>query len=251
LLLLFDITSDHHMLKFSLSSWLTLLIFAAGCGNGANKQPPAPQANPSMTQRSDTGSPRQPGTGRPAEPGTGNIVFFGNSLTAGYGVQESEAFPALIRRRIDSLRLPYTVINAGLSGETSAGGKNRVGWIIRQPVAIFVLELGANDGLRGIPVAGTIANLQAIIDSVKEKYPSAKILLAGMKIPPSMGNEYASAFSAAFRQLATRNKVYLIPFILEGVGGVPELNQSDGIHPTAKGHTIVAKNVWNVLKELL
>jgi acyl-CoA thioesterase-1 len=166
-------------------------------------------------------------------------------------VDPSEAFPALIQGRLDSLKLPYTVINAGLSGETSAGGKSRIGWVLRQPVDIFVLELGANDGLRGIPVSGTSSNLQAILDSVKGKYPSVQLVLAGMQIPPSMGNKYASTFRAAFRQLADKNKVHLIPFILEGVGGVPELNQPDGIHPTPKGHKIVEENVWKVLKGLL
>ena len=246
---------------FSLSGWLTILLLAAGCTNDASKQPPADKPSPVSTPPGQVAPPDssnhhsaandQAGPSAAPQPDTRNIVFFGNSLTAGYGVQPSEAFPALIQQKIDSLRLPYNVINAGLSGETSADGKNRIGWILRRPLAIFVLELGANDGLRGIPVSGTRANLQAIIDSVKDKYPSARIVLAGMQIPPSMGNEYASAFRIAFLQLAEKNKVSLIPFILEGVGGVPELNQADGIHPTAKGHTIVAGNVWKVLKGLL
>jgi len=179
------------------------------------------------------------------------IVFFGNSLTAGYGVNLRKSFPALIQDRIDSLKLPYKVVNAGLSGETSAGGRGRIGWILRQPVDIFVLELGGNDGLRGIPLSATSANLQAIIDSVKKKYPSARLLLAGMQIPPSMGNTYASQFKEVFRDLADKNKMRLIPFLLQGVGGVPQLNQQDGIHPTAEGHKIVAENVWQELKDLL
>ncbi|MES1249477.1 MAG: arylesterase, partial [Chitinophaga rupis] len=162
-----------------------------------------------------------------------------------------EAFPALIQGRIDSLHLPYKVVNAGLSGETSAGGKSRIGWVLRQRVDIFVLELGANDGLRGIPVPATVSNLQAILDSVKMKYPSVQLVLAGMQLPPSMGTKYAVDFRAAFKQLADKNNVHLIPFILEGVGGIPELNQQDGIHPTPKGHRIVEENVWKVLKELL
>jgi acyl-CoA thioesterase I len=231
------------MLKLSyFLSYLTILLLMTGCGNNSGN------ASGSGKQT----SPRTQATPSPApQSNNKNIIFFGNSLTAGYGVLPSEAFPALIQRKIDSLKLPYTVINAGLSGETSAGGKSRIGWILRQPVAVFVLELGANDGLRGIPVSGTTANLQAIIDSVKTKYPSVKIVLAGMQIPPSMGPEYTSAFKAAFHQLAVKNKVYLIPFILEGVGGVPDLNQSDGIHPTPKGHTIVAANVWKVLEGIL
>jgi acyl-CoA thioesterase I len=186
-----------------------------------------------------------------APPAPKHILFFGNSLTAGFGVSPNQAFPALIGRRIDSLHLPYQVTNAGLSGETSAGGKNRIGWVLRQPVDIFVLELGANDGLRGIPVTETAANLQAIIDAVKAKYPAARIVLAGMQIPPNMGAAYATAFRDTFRQLAAKNKAALIPFLLQGVGGIPGLNQQDGIHPTAEGHKIVANNVWRVLKPLL
>ena len=231
------------MRKFSTLSWLTILLLAAGCSNHRSEKAPA----------GDTSG--NAGAAIPPAPvaGTGDksIVFFGNSLTAGYGVNPSEAFPALIQNRIDSLKLPYKVTNAGLSGETSAGGRSRIGWILRQPVDIFVLELGANDGLRGIPISETVTNLQAILDSVKGKYPSARLVLAGMQIPPSMGSKYTSAFREAFRQLADRNKVSLIPFILEGVGGIPELNQQDGIHPTAKGHRIVEENVWKILKPLL
>jgi acyl-CoA thioesterase I len=180
-----------------------------------------------------------------------NIVFFGNSLTAGYGVDPSQAFPALIQSKLDSLKLPYQVINAGLSGETSAGGDSRVDWILRQPVYIFVLELGGNDGLRGIPLAETSKNLQFIIDKVRQKYSSSKIIMAGMQIPPNMGKKYGSEFKAMFQQLVVRNKIYLIPFLLEGVGGEPELNQRDGIHPNVQGHIIVAENVWKVLRPLL
>lgn len=152
---------------------------------------------------------------------------------------------------MDSLHLSYRVVNAGSSGETSAGGKSRIAWILRQPVDIFVLELGGNDGLRGIPVTATYDNLQAILDSVKNRYPNAKRVLAGMQIPPSMGVRYASDFKALFPKLAAKNKISLIPFILQGVGGVPELNQADGIHPTAKGHRILEENVWMVLKKML
>jgi acyl-CoA thioesterase I len=186
-----------------------------------------------------------------ASPAPKHILFFGNSLTAGLGVFPDQAFPALIGHRIDSLHLPYQVTNAGLSGETSAGGKSRIAWVLRQPVDIFVLELGANDGLRGIPVTETAANLQAIIDAVKAKYPAAKIVLAGMQIPPNMGAAYTTAFRDTFRQLAAKNKAALIPFLLQGVAGIPALNQQDGIHPTAEGHKIVANNVWRILKPLL
>ncbi|MFT3701716.1 MAG: arylesterase [Agriterribacter sp.] len=179
------------------------------------------------------------------------IVFFGNSLTAGYGVDPSEAFPALIQKKIDSLQLSYTVINAGVSGETTAGGNSRVDWILKQPVAVFVLELGGNDGLRGIPLTETRKNLQAIIDKVKAKYPDVQILLAGMQIPPNMGKQYATDFKNIYPALAEENKVTLIPFLLKGVGGEAKLNQQDGIHPTPEGHIIVAENVWALLKEKL
>jgi acyl-CoA thioesterase-1 len=179
------------------------------------------------------------------------IVFFGNSLTAGYGVSPSEAFPAIIQKRIDLLGLPYQVVNAGVSGETSSGGKTRIDWILREPVDIFILELGANDGLRGTPLSETKKNLQDIIDKVKAKYPDTKLVFAGMEIPPNMGQAYTTEFRNIYTDLAAKNKMTLIPFLLEGVGGEPELNQADGIHPTAEGHIIVAENVWKQLEKLL
>jgi len=178
------------------------------------------------------------------------ILFFGNSLTAGYGIDPSQAFPALIQNKIDSLKLNYNVINAGVSGETSAGGNGRIDWILRQPIDVFVLELGGNDGLRGIPLAETKKNLQAIIDKVKAKYPDAKIILAGMQIPPNMGQDYTGEFKKIYPELAAKNKISLIPFLLQGVGGDPKLNQDDGIHPNVEGAKIVAENVWKVLKDI-
>ena len=180
-----------------------------------------------------------------------SIVFFGNSLTAGYGLSPEQAFPALIQKKIDSLGLPYQAVNAGLSGETSSGGLTRIDWILQQPMDIFILELGANDGLRGIPLAQTKKNLQDIIDKVKAKYPEAKLVFAGMQIPPNMGQTYSTEFRNMFGELAEKNSMALIPFLLEGVGGEPELNQEDGIHPTAEGHRIVAENVWKELEKLL
>lgn len=180
-----------------------------------------------------------------------NIIFFGNSLTAGYGLSLSEAFPALIQAKIDSLHLPYKVINAGLSGETSAGGNSRIDWVLKQPVHVFVLELGGNDGLRGIALEETEENLQQILNKVKEKYPDAKLMLTGMRIPPNMGKQYSEQFQSIYTRLAKKNNIAFLPFLLEGVGGEPGLNQPDGIHPTAEGQKIVAENVWNVLKGLL
>ena len=179
------------------------------------------------------------------------ILFLGNSLSAGYGLDPELAFPALIQQKIDSLKWNFRVINAGLSGETSAGGLRRVDWLLKNRVDVFVLELGGNDGLRGIALDLTQKNLQAIIDRVKTKYPAAKIVIAGMQVPPNLGQEYASQFRALYAELAKRNNALLIPFLLEGVGGDPKLNLPDGIHPTAAGHRLVAKNVWKVLLPLL
>lgn len=180
------------------------------------------------------------------------IVVFGDSLTAGYGLEDVEdAYPGLLQQKIDSLQLGYTVINSGISGETTAGGKNRIDWVLNQKPSVFILELGANDGLRGVPLTETKMNLQYIIDAVKTKYPSTKIVLAGMQIPPNFGQDYTNEFKNIFPALAQKNQVALIPFLLENVGGIPSLNQSDGIHPTAKGHKILAENVWEVLAPIL
>lgn len=175
------------------------------------------------------------------------IVFFGDSLTAGYGLTMQDAFPYLIQQRIDSLGLDYEVINAGLSGETTAGGANRIDWILRTSPDIFILELGANDGLRGLSLDQTKTNLEQMIDKVREKNPNAVILLAGMQMLPNMGPEYVRQFKSTFPQVANDKKVELIPFLLEGVGGEEELNQSDGIHPNEEGHKIVAETVWRYL----
>jgi len=178
------------------------------------------------------------------------ILFFGDSLTAGYGLDEpSLAFPGLIQAKLDSANLGYEVVNAGVSGETSSGGVERIDWILTKPVDVFILELGANDGLRGIPIESTTKNLQTIIDKVKSKNAEAKIILAGMQVPPNMGQRYSSGFKSMFAELATKNNIELIPFLLEGVGGETKLNQADGIHPTVEGHKIVAENVWpHILK---
>jgi acyl-CoA thioesterase-1 len=186
------------------------------------------------------------------ENSTKTILFFGDSLTAGYGLEdENDAFPALIQARLDSLELNYKVINAGLSGETTAGGKSRINWVLNQKVDIFVLELGANDGLRGVALSETRENLQAIIDAVLQKSEDTKIILAGMQLPPNMGFDYINEFNTIFPELAKKNKLELIPFLLKNVGGIPELNQADGIHPTSAGQKILANNVWAVLEKVI
>lgn len=186
-----------------------------------------------------------------AAPAPGVILFLGDSITAGYGLDLDQAFPALIQEKIDAQRWNYRVINAGQSGDTSAGGLNRIDWLLKNRIDVLVLELGANDGLRGLPAETTSKNLQAIIDRTRGKYPEAKIIVAGMKVPPNMGGEYGRKFEAVFTDTAKKNRAALIPFILEGVGGSRELNLGDGVHPTAKGHEIVAANVWKVLEPVL
>lgn len=249
---------------------LTCCFIIFSCGSGPSSTPgatedpasqgsspatatlPGAAGNPSAA--TDTGAGPSAATGKasvPGREGKNTIVFFGNSLTAGYGLDPSEAFPAVIQQKLDSAGLPYRVVNAGVSGETSASGESRVDWILRQPVDIFVLELGANDGLRGIPVTETRNNLQSIIDKVKAKYPGARMVLAGMRLPPNMGEPYLSSFRAIYPDLAEKNDILLIPFLLEGVGGEARLNLADGIHPTAEGHRILAANVWKILYDIL
>jgi len=181
------------------------------------------------------------------------IVFFGDSLTAGYGLSDPgrEAYPALIQIKIDAAGLPWRVVNAGLSGETTAGGLRRVNWILRQPVGIFVLALGANDGLRGLAPALIESNLRAIVARVRAARPNATILLAGMRLPSNYGDEYVRQFAAIFTRVARDENLKLIPFLLEGVGGHPELNQADTIHPTAAGDALIASTVWRAIGPLL
>jgi acyl-CoA thioesterase-1 len=179
------------------------------------------------------------------------ILFFGDSITAGYGIDLNQAFPALIQEKIDSLGLSYDVVNAGLSGETSAGGLRRVDWVMQQEVDIFVLELGGNDGLRGIDPESTKENLAGIIEKVRAADPDVKILLTGMEAPPNLGQAYTSQFRQVFSDVARQKNVNFLPFILEGVAGNPELNLPDGIHPTAEGHKILAENVWGSLRPML
>ena len=179
------------------------------------------------------------------------ILCFGDSLTAGYGLDPAQAFPALIQAKIKARGWGFRVINAGLSGETTAGGRRRIAWVLQRPIDVLVLALGANDGLRGLPIAEARHNLQAIIDHTRQTYPQVKIVLAGMQAPTNLGREYTTSFQALFPALAAANDVALIPFLLAGVGGIPALNLPDGIHPTPAGHAIIAQNVWKVLEPLL
>ena len=178
------------------------------------------------------------------------ILFYGDSITAGYGVGTEFAFPYLIELQLDKDGFEVEVVNAGLSGETSAGGLTRIDWILNRKFDVFVLELGANDGLRGLPVKETRKNLQAIIDKVKAKYPDTQIVLAGMMVPPNMGQDYANEFKSLYPQLASKNKAVLIPFLLKDVAGIVELNQPDGLHPITKGHKIIADNLYPYFQKL-
>jgi acyl-CoA thioesterase-1 len=224
------------MLRKRLLGIIVLVCFIAACGNSKNDNMQDVVAAVNKAEQPQT---------------LKNILFFGTSLTAGYGLDPSAAYPALIQNKIDSLKLPYRVINAGLSGETTAGGKGRIDWLLKNKIDIFVLELGANDALRGIAVAEASKNLQFIIDQVKKKYPNAKMVLVGMQAPPNMGTIYVNDFKDMFPKLAEKNNMVLIPFLLDKVGGVAKLNQKDGIHPTAEGGKILAANVWIKLKDVL
>ena len=180
------------------------------------------------------------------------VVFFGDSLTAGYGLDDpaSQAYPALIQQKLTAAGLRWRVVNAGLSGETTSGGARRVDWILRQPIDIFVLALGANDGLRGLDPADTRRNLPQIFDKVRAKYPQARLVLAGMQMPRELGLDFSRDFQALFPALAEQNRATFIPFLLEGVAARPDLNQADRIHPNPAGHAVMAETVWSVLRPL-
>jgi acyl-CoA thioesterase-1 len=180
-----------------------------------------------------------------------SILVLGDSLAAGYGLEPAQAFPALLQEKIDSAGLPFEVINAGVSGDTSAGGLRRLDWLLKRKVDVLILELGGNDGLRGFSPEATRTNLQAIIDRTKAKYPDAQVLITGMQMPTNMGPEYVDKFRQVFPNLAKANQAQLVPLLLEGVAGRADLNQADRIHPTAEGHKLVAENVWKSLKPLL
>ncbi|MGB3468886.1 MAG: arylesterase [Cyclobacteriaceae bacterium] len=219
--------------------YLFILIFLAGCaGNDVEENKRAKKdGQTAMNEKVDEERPV--------------ILFFGNSITYGYGIDPEYAFSSLIQERLDSLGYDYMVINAGLSGETTASGNSRISWVLKTIPDVFVLELGANDGLRGIDAAETSKNLKSIIGKVREVNPDVEILLAGMEVPPSMGEDYASSMRKIYPEISKSENVSLIPFILAGVAGEPELNIEDGIHPTEEGHRIVANTVWKYLKPLL
>jgi acyl-CoA thioesterase-1 len=217
---------------------LGAFAFTACRVGGRTEASPSPSANPVAPAVA-------PADDRPI------ILFVGTSLTAGQGLDPSEAYPALVQEKIDEAGLRYRVVNAGVSGETSAGARRRMGWLLRQPVAVLVVETGANDGLRGQDPAATRENVQAILDEARRQQPPPKVLIAGMEALPNYGEEYRRRFRAIYPRLATANRAALVPFLLDGVAGDPKLNQPDGIHPTAEGQKRVADTVWRVLRPLL
>lgn len=214
--------------------WVGLLVAAALAGCGGDGSPGA-AAEP----------PPRPTNER------GRVVFLGTSLTAGLGLDPQQAFPALIQRKIDSAGLPYVAVNAGVSGETSAGARRRIDWLLNQPISVLVIETGANDGLRGQHVDTLRANIQAIIDEANRQTPKPRIVLLGMRALPNYGFSYARRFRQIYSELAEKNDVVLVPFLLEDVAGVASLNQADMIHPTATGQQKMAETVWGVLGPVL
>lgn len=223
---------------------LLVSVLLTSCGTGESEEDARPSAPSPTTASRDS-------TAVTSRGGERVILFLGNSLSAGLGVDENDAFPTLIQHKIDSMAWDYRVINAGISGETSAGGLGRIDWVLEQPIDVLVLELGGNDGLRGISTDVTRRNLEEIIVRTRAVYPDAEIVLAGMQIPPNLGHEYTSDFRAIYPDIAEEHDVHLIPFLLEDVGGVSSMMQGDGIHPNVQGHRIVAENVWDVLKPIL
>lgn len=223
--------------------WVLLLgsLLAVGCTSDNASAPPSTEAQPPAAE--------SPATASDAE--ARRILVLGNSIAAGYGLNPEQAFPALLQHKIDSLGWDFEVVNAGVSGETTAGGLSRLDWLLREPVSVLILELGGNDGLRGTPPEATRDNLEAIIDRTRARYPDVRILLAGMQVPTNLGPTYTAQFRALYPDIAEAKDTELIPFLLEDVGGVPDLNQPDGIHPTAEGQRIVAQNVWEVLRPVL
>ena len=243
------------MRKLQLGLIITIALLFTACG-GNQKQNTTAETDSTTTKADTVDKTTQKAIEEQQHANDDNkkvILFFGDSITAGLGLDDpaTQSFPAIIKARIDSLKLPFKVINAGLSGETTASGKNRIDWLLKQKIDFMVLELGANDGLRGLPADQTSKNLQIIIDKVHAQYPDASIILTGMMVPPNMGAGYSAAFKAVFPALGLKNHLPMVPFLLQDVAGNKQLNQNDGIHPNARGARIVADNVWNILYPLM
>jgi acyl-CoA thioesterase-1 len=226
-------------------------LASGACGGGEGKGPsPAPAVEAGASPAPTVSAPASPAAGAPGDDRP-VVLFLGTSLTAGLGVDLSEAFPALVQGKIDAAGLRYRVVNAGVSGETSAGARRRLAWLMRQPVAVLVVETGANDGLRGQEPEATRENIQAIFDEARRRRPPPRLVLLAMEALPNYGEEYRRRFRAVFPAVAKASRATLVPFLLDGVAGDPRLNQDDGIHPTAEGHERVAANVWRALEPIL
>jgi len=231
-----------------ISAKLAALVLAGlAAGQACRATPPEPRPSPFPT------SVQTPGDAtRAAGPDERPVILFlGTSLTAGLGLDPSEAYPSLVQQKLDAAGLRYRVVNAGVSGETSAGALRRIDWLLRQPMAVLVLETGANDGLRGQDPEATRANIQAILDAARRREPPPRLVLAAMEALPNYGEVYRRRFRAIYPELAKANGATLVPFLLDGVAGDAALNQPDGIHPTAEGQARVAENVWKALRPLL
>ncbi len=219
----------------------TSFLIAAACSRG--------EGNPSAQTTSSRTSAA--GTDAPAGDAKRTVLILGTSLSAGYGIDPEQAWPAMLQHHIDSAGLPFTVVNAGLSGETSAGALRRIDWLLRGPVDVFVLETGANDGLRGLDPDSLRANLVAILSRVKAARPRAQLAVVQMEAPPNLGGAYAARFHDAYRDAARTEGATLLPFLLDSVAGRPDLNQADGMHPNIAGARIAARTEWRALAPML
>ena len=218
-----------------------------GCSQDRSNSSSVPPSDEPASATADSAAPADAATGADLR-----VLVLGNSIAAGAGVSSQEAFPALLQQRVDSLGWSVRVQNAGVSGETSSGGRQRIGWLLQDSVDVLVLELGGNDGLRGIDPSLTRQNLRGIVDTTLAAYPEARVLLAGMQIPPNLGPKYTRQFRQVYPAVAEAyDRVTLIPFILNEIAGSDSLMQDDGIHPTAAGHRFVARTVWEKLRPLL
>jgi acyl-CoA thioesterase I len=226
--------------------WAALAVLAAACSRDGSRQEKGVRDSSRSAGDSSVNVARAP-----AKDARKTILFVGTSLTAGYGIDPQQAYPALIQRRLDSLGFNYEAVNAGVSGETSSGAVHRLPWLLKQPFDIFVLETGANDGLRGLPLDSLRSNIQHIIDEVRRTHPQAKILLVGMEALPNMGRAYVTGFRSIYADLAKKNGVTFLPFLLKGVAGVDTLDQRDLVHPNPRGAAILAETVWGTLRGML
>jgi acyl-CoA thioesterase-1 len=226
------------------------VAFIAGCGSDRNikSEPIASEAKDNMTAVKGASPSTTPSSTTLREP---VVLFFGTSLTAGQGLEPEEAFPSLVEQLADSAGLPIRAVNAGLPGETTAGAVRRIDWVLRQPADVIVLEIGANDALRGLPPAAAKSNIERVVAAVRRTQPRAKIVLVQMEAPPNFGNPYTRAFRSIYADVARRENLTLIPFLLDGVAGIARFNQPDGIHPNLAGERIVAANIWRGLAPVI